>query len=59
MTMDERVAGWSCGDSEASGSRGRDAWGPYRVVVGGGGGRVPRLRGLHLENGGTGVWQCH
>lgn len=32
---------------------------PYPVVVGGGGGRVPRRRGLHLENGGTGVWQCH
>ena len=59
--MDKREAGWSCGDSEASGSRGQDAWGERdaRPSGGGGGGRVLRRRGLCLENGGTGAWQCH
>ena len=32
------MAGWSCGDSEASGSRGRDAWGKREALPSGGGG---------------------
>ena len=37
--MDKREAGWSCGDSEASGSRGQDAWGERDARPSGWGGR--------------------